>query len=156
GPRTVLRDCWKSVAPAERLVVIVWTGSVAMWCLQPLLFLAGFGGRLITPLWQNAGLFLAGTLLGLGALVVSVVAWTQMGDSGQILTSSRPVPLVTSGIFTCVRHPIYAAQASLLIATLLLQFSPFMVATAVIHICCVRSKAALEEKHLNTVYGEPY
>jgi protein-S-isoprenylcysteine O-methyltransferase Ste14 len=145
----------RSAIRAERVVLAIWAGDVAFWFLNPILLLSGVH-VLVTPLWYRPALARLGAVLGAGAIAWSWLAWIQMGDSWRMATSERRLPLVTSGVFGRVRHPIYVAQATLVIAMTLMMPSPAMLAVSVVHVSCVYSKVVLEERHLLGVHGAAY
>ena len=130
--------------------------DVLVWFGGPILQLARVDSWIVRPLWRFPMLAWLGTTVATAALIVSWRAWLQMGDSWRMATTDRRLPLVTTGVFGRIRHPIYAMQACLMAGTALLVPSPLMVCLTLLHISALGAKTAIEERHLLAVYGSSY
>lgn len=64
--------------------------------------------------------------------------------------------LITSGMFSLVRHPIYSLSILLMLATMAVTLSPAMTVVGVVHITMLHLKASSEERHLTCVHGQDY
>ena len=94
----------------------------------------------------------------LGCLLVTCYCWYQMGRSWSvaIVEAGEDQPLVTTGLFGIVRHPIYALSALMITMTAITCASFPMAIVAVIHIVLLNIKAKREEQALIGVFGEQY
>ena len=64
--------------------------------------------------------------------------------------------LITSGMFSYVRHPIYALSILLMLATMAVTLTPAMTVVGIIHITMLFNKSVNEERYLTSVHGEAY
>ena len=65
-------------------------------------------------------------------------------------------PLIATGPFAYVRHPIYALSAVMMAATAAAVPSPLMLAAAAVHLALLLWESRREEKHLLRVHGNAY
>jgi protein-S-isoprenylcysteine O-methyltransferase Ste14 len=99
----------------------------------------------------------AGWVLLLAALLLLLVAQAQMGLSWRIgIDLVRPTALVTHGLFSWSRNPIFLAMRLLLLALVLLV--PAAVALAVLAAAevLIQVQVRLEEAHLTSQHGAGY
>jgi protein-S-isoprenylcysteine O-methyltransferase Ste14 len=99
-----------------------------------------------------------GLLLALMGVAVTIVAQLQMRDSWRVGVDSREVtPLVTVGLFSIVRNPIYSGVL-LAIAGLLLMAPNLLsvVAAGTLLVGIQIQVRRVEEPHLTRVHGESY
>ena len=65
-------------------------------------------------------------------------------------------PLIVTGPYAYVRHPIYALSQAMLVLTVLAIPSPLMIAAGVMHVLLLQWEARREEGHLRGVHGTKY
>lgn len=144
----------------ERLLWLGWTVVVIGWIAQPLLMNGKNPGGLLfglcpslshsAALWTGIAIIVAGYLGTLWCYAAMGAAW-RIGIDTEKTTS-----LVEAGPYRRMRHPIYSFQMVMLIGALLLLPTFASLAILLLHFICASIKAADEEKHLTTVYGEEY
>jgi protein-S-isoprenylcysteine O-methyltransferase Ste14 len=99
---------------------------------------------------------LGATLAGIGFLVF-VLAFFSFGDSWRIGIDRKTAgTLVTGGIFSISRNPIYVGFDLLFIGILLMNGTWFFLIFAVLAIVAVHAQILREEKFLTQRYGEAY
>ena len=80
-----------------------------------------------------------------------------MGKSWRIgIDPAEKNPLIVTGPFARVRHPIYALSSILMLATAAADPAPLMLAVAAIHLSLLQLEARREENHLSRVHGPLY
>ncbi|MDQ6939799.1 MAG: isoprenylcysteine carboxylmethyltransferase family protein [Verrucomicrobiota bacterium] len=80
-----------------------------------------------------------------------------MGKSWRIgIDPHEKTPLVFSGPFRIVRHPIYTLSILLMFGTLATTPTPTMLVIAIVHIACLQFEARREEAYLLTKHGDSY
>ncbi|HEV2296056.1 MAG TPA: isoprenylcysteine carboxylmethyltransferase family protein [Tepidisphaeraceae bacterium] len=144
--------------PLGRAVRIIWYPTVVAWVAHP--FISAYQRRppaIVGPLLRSDLLALLGLLLAAAALVGSWICWKRMGKSWRMgIDPSETTPLIVTGPYAYVRHPIYALSSLLMIAAVLVIPSPLMLILGVIHLACLQWEARREERHLLAVNGDQY
>ena len=112
-------------------------------------------GRL--GIWQlSVGWQATGWLLFLGGLVVTLVAQLQMGVSWRVGIDDRPTPLVTGGLFTLSRNPIFLGMFLSLAGLVLITPAPWTVAGFAVAVILISLQVRLEERNLVKLHGQAY
>jgi protein-S-isoprenylcysteine O-methyltransferase Ste14 len=147
--------------PLERLMWALWIPLVAAWCILPWQAWTHADGPLAVPAFALEGSYAVvrwgGALLALAALVGSIRSWREMGRNWTMsVTNQEAAVLITHGMFSHVRHPIYALSIALMLATLIVVPNVPVVMIAVIHITLIVSKAINEERFMLATHGERY
>jgi protein-S-isoprenylcysteine O-methyltransferase Ste14 len=143
----------------ERLLWAGWFFVVASWLALPFL---GTGesavpGLRLIPALANPVTSLLGILLMVGGYLGTLSCYLAMGNAWRMgIDRTEKTELVSRGPYRFVRHPIYLFQVIMVAAIPLLLPSPVACLVLVIHILCVRIKAADEEAYLRVLLGEPY
>jgi protein-S-isoprenylcysteine O-methyltransferase Ste14 len=101
--------------------------------------------------WQ-----IAGWLLFLGGLAVTLVAQVQMGASWRIGIDDRTTDLVTAGLFACSRNPIFSSMLLTLAGVVLITPSPSALAGFVVALILISLQVRLEERNLTRLHGQAY
>jgi protein-S-isoprenylcysteine O-methyltransferase Ste14 len=144
-------------ASFERVLIAAWVLDIAVWLYVPAALRSGSTNAWVRPLATSVVLSATGTILGVVALAVSIVAWRQMGDAWRLGTNEdETTSLVSAGIFGLVRHPIYSAQALLLIGSVLMLPAPLYMLLLVVHLACIVAKVRIEEAYLRKTHGDAY
>jgi protein-S-isoprenylcysteine O-methyltransferase Ste14 len=145
----------------ETLMWIVWIPLIAVWLALPWLALTHGSGTLALPAFATADAFTAlrciAAAAGVAALYGSVRSWRQMGRHWTMaVTRDETSTLLTGGMFSRVRHPIYALSIGLMLATLAVVPTWPMLVVAIVHIGLMSIKAHNEEQFLLGAHGEHY
>lgn len=72
------------------------------------------------------------------------------------VTAQEAGVLITHGMFSRVRHPIYALSIALMLATLIVIPNLPVAIMAAIHVTLIVSKAINEERFMLAAHGERY
>lgn len=151
---------WPRKAKERRLWLLV-APVVGCWVALPLVALLLPSGWLEVPTWARGtpGLAVRGAAAGLavGFYYLSLKCWLEMGQSWSMaIVPGQKTSLVTSGIYSWVRHPIYALSIGLMLCTLVVLPTLPILALAAIHFIAFNRKAAYEEQHLTMAFGSEY
>ena len=147
--------------PLERLMWALWIPLVAAWCVLPWQALTHVDGPLAVPAFALEASYAVvrwgGALIALAALVGSIRSWREMGRNWTMsVTNQETAVLITHGMFSHVRHPIYAFSMALMLATLIVIPNVPVAVIAIIHISLIVSKAINEERFMLATHGERY
>jgi len=98
-----------------------------------------------------------GEAIAVSGLVIFILAFFSFGDSWRIGIDRKTAgQLVTGGIFSMSRNPIYVAFDLLFIAVFLMNGTWFFLIFALLAIFAVHMQTLREEKFLAQRYGEEY
>ncbi len=146
----------------ERAMWLVWVPLVAAWMALPIVAAAHAAGPFAVPAFARAEpAYAALRWLAAGGAIVAFVltlrCHAQMGRSWRMdVSEAHKTSLVTDGIYSRVRHPIYALQVLLMLCTAVVLPAPWMIAVAAVHVALVTLKAANEERFLLATHGATY
>lgn len=145
----------------ERVMWAMWLPLVACWVSFPFLAWTHRAGPFALPAFaQDAGYALlrwAGAALAVAALAGSIRGWREMGRNWTMaVTQQEASALITGGMFSRVRHPIYALSILLMLATLVAVPTWPVAVIAAVHVALMITKARNEERFLLCVHGERY
>jgi protein-S-isoprenylcysteine O-methyltransferase Ste14 len=146
----------------ERAMWIVWLPLVIAWIVLPWLSLRSASPWLAVPDFAKdepayATLRWLAAAVALGCLAMTVWCWSTMGKDWRMDVSEKHKgALITDGLFTYVRHPIYALSMLLMICSAIIVATAPMAALAAVHVVLNNIKARNEERYLLRVHGEPY
>jgi protein-S-isoprenylcysteine O-methyltransferase Ste14 len=80
-----------------------------------------------------------------------------MGKSWRMgINPQEKTQLIVSGPYAYIRHPIYAIQSLMLLASMLLLPSPLMLIACILMITFLQWEARREEKYLVIHHGDGY
>jgi protein-S-isoprenylcysteine O-methyltransferase Ste14 len=83
--------------------------------------------------------------------------WKAMGRHWRMgIDPGEQNPLIATGPFACVRHPIYSLSSLMMLATLAAVPSPLMLACGFVHIVLLAWESCREERHMLKVHGNAY
>lgn len=148
--------------PLERLMGLVWLPLVAAWVALPWLALSRISPPLGLPESALAGgvypvLRWVAALLALACLAATIKCWARMGKDWRMAVTHEPdQALIMDGMFSRVRHPIYALSILLMLCTLIVVPTLPMLGIGVTHIALMVIKAHNEERHLLADHGKDY
>jgi len=146
---------------AETAMWALWIPLVALWALLPWLAVTRASGPFALPPWATGNALIAlrgvAALVGVAALAGSIRAWREMGSHWTMaVTRDERGTLLTGGLFSRVRHPIYAFSIVLMLATLVAVPTWPMLVVAAVHVSLMALKARNEERFLLAAHGERY
>jgi protein-S-isoprenylcysteine O-methyltransferase Ste14 len=143
--------------PLGLAIRIVWMPVVAAWIAHPFVSVLITAPPPLTPLFDSIIVAFFGVALAGLALTGSMMCWKRMGKSWRMgIDPNEMTPLIVTGPYAYVRHPIYALSSLLMIASVLVIPSPLIIGLAIVHLTCLQWEARREEAHLLATHGEPY
>jgi protein-S-isoprenylcysteine O-methyltransferase Ste14 len=152
----------RSGAPLSRVIEALAFGGLIFWLAQVLSY-ALHSRFEILPQTLHYQLFaaLAAKIAGVGlvsfGLIVFVLAFFNFGDSWRMgIDRKAPGALVTKGIFSISRNPIYVFINSWFIGTFLINGTVVFLVSGVLAAIVVRWQILREEKFLVERYGDAY
>ncbi len=146
--------------PLERLMGLVWIPLVAAWIALPWLALVrsgapfGLPGFALTASYES--LRWVAALLAVACLALTVKSWARMGRHWRMAVTDEEQALITDGMFSRIRHPIYSLSILLMACTMVVVPTGAMVAVGLVHIAMMVTKAHNEERHLLAKHGAAY
>src|SRR5215813_15553198 len=113
--------------------------------------------RVNIALFQSQTIKILGEAIAVSGLVIFILAFFSFGDSWRIGIDRKTAgQLVTGGIFSVSRNPIYVAFDLLFISVFLINGTWFFLIFALLAILAVHSQTLREEEFLVQRYGEAY
>lgn len=146
--------------PLERLMGLVWIPLVAAWVALPWLATSRAGAPFGLPPFAAGtayeGLRWLAAFVALGCLALTIKSWARMGRHWRMAVTDEEQALITDGMFSRIRHPIYSLSILLMACTMVVVPTGLMVAVGLVHIAMMIAKAHNEERHLLARHGEAY
>jgi protein-S-isoprenylcysteine O-methyltransferase Ste14 len=145
---------------SERVMWLAFVPLVVAWCALPWLAFTDPAGPFAAPPFAREGVY--GVLRWLfaaaavGCLALTIDCWRRMGRHWRMDISDSNTALVTEGLFSRIRHPIYAFSIAMMIATAIVLPTSAMIAIAAVHVVLMNVKARREEAHLARLHGDAY
>lgn len=141
-----------------RVIRVIWYPTVAVWVATPLVV------ALAHPTAAPFRLAYASPLIIWPAIIaclffhyLTLICWRKMGREWRMgIDPSEQNNLLVTGPYAYVRHPIYALQQLLAIASAIAVPVPIMFACALLEVILLTWEAIREERHLTRVHGETY
>jgi len=151
---------WTPPEALGRRLRMIWRPLVVFWIVH--LFINAFTGEfhlpwLLKPLAHSAILaWLSVTIIAAGVLA-TLVCWKRMGKSWRMgINPDEKTQLIITGPYAYIRHPIYAIQSVMILATMALLPSPLMLAAGILMLTFLQWEARREEKYLVVHHGNSY
>ena len=147
--------------PLEQVMWLVWVPLVAAWMTLPFLAATRTAAPWAPPAFAHEMPYMAlrwlGAGLGLVCLALSIECWRRMGKNWRMAVApDQKTELVTTGLYSYVRHPIYAASILLMLCTVVVVPTGPVVVMAAAHITMMIMKARNEERFLLGAHGVAY
>lgn len=145
----------------EQFMWLVWVPLVVAWMVLPYLAATQASAPWMLPTFAREAPLTAlrwgAVAVGLAALALSIDCWLRMGSNWRMaVTPDQQTSLVTSGLYSRVRHPIYALSILLMLCTVVVAPTLPMAAIGAIHIALMVAKARNEERFLTERHGDAY
>ena len=146
----------------ERFMWLLWVPLVAGWILLPWLALERVEPPFGLPAFARGSsgyaIFRAiAAVVAVACLVGTIKCWSRMGkDWRMAVTPGEDQSLITDGMFSRVRHPIYALSILLMLCTMAVVPTIPVLAIGLLHIALMVMKAVNEERHLLARHGATY
>ena len=146
----------------ERYMWLVWVPLVVAWIALPWLSLTRPQPPFALPEFVHADAAYAvlrwvAALVGVACLAITIKCWARMGKDWRMAVTGEPdQALIMDGMFSRIRHPIYAFSILLMVCTMVVVPTPLMLAFGVIHIVLMVIKARNEERHMLACHGDDY
>ncbi len=154
GSGFVIRKVVDPVGKLVGVVITLQTSAVMVWCVA--FALLGAEPLDVWTIFPIEVSYLGIALIGCSQLLI-VTAQAQMGKAWRMcIDEDQKQFLVTHGLFSLVRNPIYAGTIMLVIGVFLLAPAPWslwLISNAIIF---VSLQARLEEQFLVKNHGEKY
>jgi protein-S-isoprenylcysteine O-methyltransferase Ste14 len=145
---------------AEQYLWLLWIPLVAAWNVVPYLALWHADAPWTLPAFarrEGYGLLRwVAVLCGVASLLATSLCWARMGRHWRMDASAEKSELITDGPFRHVRHPIYALQRLLMLASLTIVPTWPMLALVVLDFALTHVKARYEERQLTAAHGSAY
>jgi protein-S-isoprenylcysteine O-methyltransferase Ste14 len=141
-----------------RVVRAIWAPAVVIWVTQP--FVVALLPQIpwaLRPAWRSAVVAWPAAIVAGLCFVATRTCWRYMGAAWRMgIDPAEPTPLMMSGPFARVRHPIYTLSAAMMLATVAAVPSPLMLAAAAAHLGLLAWEARREDRHLEARHGEAF
>ena len=136
----------------------VWFPVVGLWIAIPIsTAVLAHPPWVVRPLIASVALSWSAVAVAFLAFALTLMCWKKMGSSWRMgIDPAEKNPLIVTGPFAYVRHPIYALSSVLMLATAAVAPSPLMLAVAVIHLVLLQLEARREERYLSSAHGLVY
>ena len=136
--------------------------GLVFWMVEIVLYALHSNARVLPAvvheqLFDSLAMKVAGVILISGGLVVFILAFFNFGDSWRVgVDYETPGALVTRGIFSLTRNPIYVFIDSWFIGTFLINGTVLFLVFAVLAIAAQHWQILREEGFLTQRYGDAY
>ena len=134
-------------------------GEISLLMFAILFFAAGIsvGYYLLIATSVNILLFISGLIIFVSFHTARLVCVKKMGQSySQLITPGKEATLITSGIFSIIRHPLYFFYVFELTGLLLIKFNLIAMVAVVMDIIITLLRIRHEERLLIEKYGNAY
>jgi protein-S-isoprenylcysteine O-methyltransferase Ste14 len=140
------------------LTRIVWIPLVFAWTVIPIATAFSRNKNPILHLMYHQPIVQwIGALFAAAAFVATLKCWKAMGKAWRMgIDPNEKNPLIDTGPFARVRHPIYAWSMLLMISCVLACPVLILALVAVIHLFLLNFEAYREELHMRSVHGDAY
>lgn len=138
----------------------LWLPAVVLWLAHP--FVTAFTDPLAVldawkPLWESGAVRWAAASIVILCFVLTRVCWKRMGSAWRMgIDPHEKTPLVATGPFAYVRHPIYALSTLMMAATVAAVASPLMIGAGAVHVALLLWESVREEQYLVKAHGARY
>jgi len=151
---------WTPPENLGRRLRLIWRPLVVFWVAH--LFINAFTGEfhlpwLLRPLAQHPIIAWTSVIIIAFGLAATLLCWKRMGKSWRMgINPDEKTQLIITGPYAYIRHPIYAIQSLMLVASMALLPSPLMLISCALMIIFLQWEARREEKYLLIHHGDGY
>ncbi len=146
----------------EKRLWVLWVPTILAWNLLAWNSsntiteeIAYFQNPALAYAWQSL-LYVCATSACI-AFIITTRCWISMGRNWSMaVTPSKKTELITDGVFSKVRHPIYALSLLLMVSTVIVVANWMMLIVGIIHCSMLWTKAWNEEHYLTQTHGRDY
>jgi len=148
--------------PLERVMWFIWIPLIIAWMVLPYLAITRRHPLLaVPPIALTHPVYSTGRwVAAFGAVLCFLVIFEcirRMGKNWRVaVLPTRPIQLVTGGLYARIRHPIYAFNVLLMLCSGIIVPTIPMVAAGIIHVALVILKVRTEERFLLATLGPEY
>jgi protein-S-isoprenylcysteine O-methyltransferase Ste14 len=144
--------------PLGRVLRLIWVPIVVIWIAHPFVTFVGRPNwAVLRPLYRTAWLAWPAAAIALVCFLATRACWKFMGRNWRMgIDPAEKNPLIQDGPWSRVRHPIYSLSQAMMLATLLAIPSPLLIAAGLVHLALLQWEARREERHLQSVHGQPW
>ena len=144
--------------PLGRLLRLLWIPLATTWVIHPFITALVPGAPwALRPLYAFPAVAWPAAVVAGACLGASLVCWRRMGRSWRMgIDPDERNPLISTGPFVYVRHPIYALSSLMMMASMAALPSPAMLALGLLHLSLLQWEAVREERHMLRVHGPQY
>ncbi len=145
-----------------RVFEIAAFAGLVFWMVEIVLYALHFNARVLPAvlhdqLFESLAMRVTGVILISGGLMVFILAFFNFGDSWRVgVDYETPGALVTRGIFSLTRNPIYVFINAWFIGTFLINGTWIFLVFAVLAIAAQHWQILREEEFLKKRYGAAY
>ena len=149
------KGAWRIIELLSFLAVILWVVEVLLRALQTRFDL--FPDAVGLAVLQTHAARVIGVVLLFAGLIPFILAFVNFGTSWRIgIDRKTPGALVTGGIFTVTRNPIYVAFILFFFGVFLINGSWFFLIFALLAVVAIHFQIVREEEFLQKQYGAEY
>jgi protein-S-isoprenylcysteine O-methyltransferase Ste14 len=135
--------------------LVIWTYEVIINAIHTDYFI--LPRSLFVSLFDNLILKITGCILIAFGLVIFILSLISFGKSWRVgIDKENPGSLVTTGIFSITRNPIFVFLDLYFVSTWLIYSNLFFLISSIIIIIGIHYQILQEEKFLLTKYGKEY
>lgn len=135
--------------------LVIWTYEVIINAIHTDYFI--LPRSLFVSLFDNLILKITGCILIAFGLVIFILSLISFGKSWRVgIDKENPGSLVTTGIFSITRNPIFVFLDLYFVSTWLIYSNLFFLISSIIIIIGIHYQILKEEKFLLTKYGKEY
>jgi len=144
-----------------RVIRIVWYPTVAAWIVVPLVVAfwpaPPAPPAALRPMFAEPVVHWLAVAAAAAALGFTMVCWRRMGRDWRMgIDPAERNNLIVTGPYAYVRHPIYALQQALAVASFVAVPVPVMAVVLVVELVFLNWEALREERHLTSAHGDVY
>jgi protein-S-isoprenylcysteine O-methyltransferase Ste14 len=143
-----------------RRLRIIWRPLVVIWIAHFFVIALTNENKLphlLRPLAHNPIISWIAVLIIAAGVTATLLCWKRMGKSWRMgINPDEKTQLIVSGPYAFIRHPIYAIQSLMLLASMALLPSVLMLACCLLMLTFLQWEARREEKYLVVHHGAGY
>jgi protein-S-isoprenylcysteine O-methyltransferase Ste14 len=149
------KGAWRVVELLSFVALILWVSEVLLRAFQSRVDM--FPAMINVTLPHSPAFRIAGLVLILPGLILFLLAFLNFGTSWRIgIDRKTPGSLVTAGVFSITRNPIYVAFIAIFLGIFLINGTWFFLIFALLAVVAIHFQILREEEFLKKQYGKSY